>query len=217
MAFIGKAPSLLQFHLLVMVLVLVLTVFPGGTGPAKAAAPVSDAATPSHGPLPLPATPRGMEPEGPRFSDNGDGTVTDYQTGLIWLKHANCLGEKTLSEALAETARLATGRVCGDVVLRDGSNPGDWRLPTIREAMSLPAIKYFNPALTNTKGTGKWTENDPFVSVIPLYFWTSTRRGDSTAWYMYLHNGVPGIADVNQKCMVWPVKGRLSYLWDVSP
>jgi len=26
----------------------------------------------------------------PRFTDNGDGTVTDNLTGLIWLKDANC-------------------------------------------------------------------------------------------------------------------------------
>jgi len=28
----------------------------------------------------------------PRFTDNGDGTVTDNLTGLIWLKEANHIG-----------------------------------------------------------------------------------------------------------------------------
>jgi len=28
----------------------------------------------------------------PRFMDNGNGTVTDNLTGLIWLKNANCFG-----------------------------------------------------------------------------------------------------------------------------
>lgn len=28
----------------------------------------------------------------PRFTDNADGTVTDNQAGLIWLKDADCFG-----------------------------------------------------------------------------------------------------------------------------
>ena len=28
----------------------------------------------------------------PRFRDNSDGTITDYLTGLMWLKDANCFG-----------------------------------------------------------------------------------------------------------------------------
>ncbi len=35
---------------------------------------------------------RGVALVTPRFTDNGDGTVTDNQTGLIWLKNANCFG-----------------------------------------------------------------------------------------------------------------------------
>ena len=31
----------------------------------------------------------------PRFTDKGDGTVTDNLTGLIWLKDANCFGGRT--------------------------------------------------------------------------------------------------------------------------
>ena len=37
----------------------------------------------------------GVEWPNPRFTDNGDGTVTDNLTGLIWLKDANCFGQKT--------------------------------------------------------------------------------------------------------------------------
>jgi len=35
----------------------------------------------------------------PRFTDNGDGTVTDNLTGLIWLINANCFGEQTWTQA----------------------------------------------------------------------------------------------------------------------
>ncbi len=34
----------------------------------------------------------GVPVPNPRFTDNGDGTVTDNLTGLTWLKNASCLG-----------------------------------------------------------------------------------------------------------------------------
>ena len=37
---------------------------------------------------------RGVAWPDPRFTDNGDGTVTDNLTGLIWLKNANCFGTR---------------------------------------------------------------------------------------------------------------------------
>lgn len=36
----------------------------------------------------------------PRFTDNGNGTVTDNLTGLIWLKDANCFGKRFWADAL---------------------------------------------------------------------------------------------------------------------
>jgi hypothetical protein len=30
----------------------------------------------------------------PRFTDNGNGTITDNLTGLIWLKDADCFGQR---------------------------------------------------------------------------------------------------------------------------
>ncbi|MGQ9500071.1 MAG: hypothetical protein ACUVQ6_06945, partial [Dissulfurimicrobium sp.] len=52
-----------------------------------------------------------------RFTDNNDGTVTDNLTGLVWLKDANCFGQKTWANALNEANTLASG-TCG---LSDGS------------------------------------------------------------------------------------------------
>ena len=36
---------------------------------------------------------RGVALVTPRFTKNGDGTVIDNQTGLIWLEDSNCMGE----------------------------------------------------------------------------------------------------------------------------
>ena len=85
----------------------------------------------------------------PRFTDNGDGTVTDNCTGLIWLKNANCFEPTEWSVALTDCNDLADG-ICG---LTDGSVVGDWRLPNVKELLSL--IDYANnfPALpTGVRG-----------------------------------------------------------------
>lgn len=151
-----------------------------------------------------------------RFTDNGDGTVTDSRTGLTWLKHANCFGTRTWDESMDIAAELHGGHTCDGFELRDGSAPGDWRLPTIREIMTLPMIEYFNPALSNAMGTGKWSEGDPFVGVSSLYYWSSSKLDDQSAWYMYLFNGVLGISEISQRYSVWPVKGRMHNVWGVE-
>lgn len=57
------------------------------------------------------------------FKDNGDGTVTDNNTGLIWLQDP---GEKmTWKEALAHAESF------------EYAGHDDWRLPTIKELYSL--------------------------------------------------------------------------------
>jgi|GEM_PF-3547143 len=155
--------------------------------------------------------------QGPRFTDHGNGVVSDNRTGLAWLKSASCFTEVTWEEAVEEVAELADGALCDSVTLRDGSKPGDWRVPTIQEIMTLPVIEYFNPALSNAAGTGKWSEGDPFVGVTPLYYWSSTRLDGANAWYMYLYNGVLGISDLNQGFTVWPVRGAMTHVWRPGP
>ena len=81
----------------------------------------------------------------PRFTDNGDGTVNDNLTGLIWLKDANCFGQKDWTTALSDANSLSNG-TCG---LTDGSSAGDWRLPNRVELTSLVNSEYYNPALSN--------------------------------------------------------------------
>ena len=68
-----------------------------------------------------------------RFVDNGNGTITDKKTGLIWLKNANCFGRRDLQTALNLVKNLADGQ-CG---LTDGSTPSQWRLPDMGQLASL--------------------------------------------------------------------------------
>src|SRR5882724_3408899 len=76
----------------------------------------------------------------PRFTDNLDGTVTDNLTGLIWLQHANCFGIQTWTNALSAANTLhdtGTPDTTDDCGLSDGSKPGDWYLPNVKQLYSL--------------------------------------------------------------------------------
>ncbi len=59
----------------------------------------------------------------PAYRDNGDGTVTDLNTGLMW--QADPGKKKTYDEIVAGVSKCRTG------------DYSDWRLPTIKELYSL--------------------------------------------------------------------------------
>lgn len=141
----------------------------------------------------------------PRFTDNGDGTVTDNMTGLIWLKNANCFGQETWADALTDCNDLASG-TCG---LTDGSVAGEWRLPNIRELHSLIHYGFHFPALCDAAGTGQWTDGDPFSGVHTGQYWTSTTM-ESLTYLAFSVNVYPGLVvdpDKTESHYVWPVRG----------
>ncbi len=110
-------------------------------------------------------------PDGPcfqesRYVDCGNGTVTDTVTGLIWLKQADCLGADRWVWGNESVARLATGQ-CG---LTDGSQPGDWRLPTKDEWQTTVAAAVArgcsSPALTDVNGYFCLNSSSPLARTV---------------------------------------------------
>ena len=149
----------------------------------------------------------------PRFTNNGDGTVTDNLTGLIWLENANCANATMdWASALAFANTLFDGSVGhngGDCGLSDGSAQGAWRLPNVLELQSLVHYGVVSPAVPNTAGTGKWVENDPFSGVQSSLYWSSTTLADDAtfAWLPNLFNGVVDGGEKINTLYVWPVRG----------
>jgi len=133
-----------------------------------------------------------------RYFDNGDGTVTDLRSGLIWLKDANCFGKLDLGMAKYYAKTLISGE-CG---LSDGSTAGMWRLPTRDEWESMVDNRYQNPALSNASGTGQWKEGEVFSGVQSSHYWSST----FLAWYVSLGSGNAD-DDQTSSYYVWPVRG----------
>ncbi len=151
----------------------------------------------------------GAADPGPHFTDNGDGTATDNWSGLIWLKNPTGLGKKTRPNALKDCETLSNG-VRG---LSDGSSPGDWRLPTIKEFKGLFDTGDYNPVLPH---------DNPFTAARSGCFWIhpTDENNPNHGMYKYLGEGGAGLAGINlcynkyheegpsARFHVWPVRDK---------
>jgi Protein of unknown function (DUF1566)/Carboxypeptidase regulatory-like domain len=139
-----------------------------------------------------------------RFTNNGDGSVTDSLTELIWLQDAGCLGTELWADGLNAVNQLASG-TCG---LKDGSTAGTWRMPNVVELESLIDVSASNPAIS----ASSW-----FVNVSNGIYWTSTSyyggvAGSDKAWTIRLSDGrFMNDTSSNVKATatnaIWAVKG----------
>lgn len=120
-----------------------------------------------------------------RFRDNGDGTVTDADTGLMWEQKDDSGGlhDKDLTYGLD----WMTTTWISDVNTEGGTGfaeYNDWRAPTIQELQSILDYSRFSPAAI-----------DPvFGPTVPSDYWSSTSRAGypSQAWVVYFGNGNVG-------------------------
>jgi hypothetical protein len=103
------------------------------------------------------------------YTDNGDGTVTDISTGLMWQKASSSIKE-TWDDALAYCEGLNFG----------GNT--DWRLPTIKELRSLADYSRYSPAINTTYFPDTLSSS---------FYWSSTTYALYTndAWGVYFADG----------------------------
>lgn len=159
-----------------------------------------------------------------RYIDCGNGTVTDNDTGLVWLANANCLNGFfdwfTAMEFVAGLSDKPMGSAAAahDCGLSDGSSPGEWRLPSVEEWEAMVADADglgCSPAITNDAGDDCWdaacvTEGAcSFSGVVSSFYWSASTdvNTPTSAWVVGLLNGsvFGGIKTAN--IYVWPVRG----------
>lgn len=136
-----------------------------------------------------------------RFTDNGDGTVTDNTSKLVWLKDANCAGKENWWDALAWARQLTNGK-CG---LSDRSLAGDWHLPTLSEFLTL---------IDRTRGNPALPLDHPFMNVqfqlnAYVFYWTATDLGQTRqALFMDIASGADDLISKDMSNYMWPVRRR---------
>jgi len=110
---------------------------------------------------------RGQELNFGNFTDNGNGTVMDNSTGLMWQQGEG--GQKTWEDALTYCEDLSLG---GHV---------NWRLPNIKELDSINDDTVYSPAI----------DTNFFPDAIASAYWSSTTDANysSTAFRVYFSNG----------------------------
>jgi hypothetical protein len=129
----------------------------------------------------------------PRFIDNGDGTITDDLTGLMWQKQPTT-STKLFDKAMDYANDLSFATYT------------DWRVPNRKELMSL-----INLGETNLAA---WLNSAGFVDVQAGKYWTSTHSpvDDMVLYTMDLSGG--GVYEPDGDWAgaateyVWAVRGR---------
>lgn len=134
----------------------------------------------------------------PRFTVQPSGNcVLDNMTGLVWARNGNPNGLTTFSTSLTYCENLTLG----------GTN--DWRMPNIREMMSLIHLASTDPFFRLPVG-------HPFTNVSSTAYWTSTKAANypvnSYTWTVALQAGPFDLfsqaqMDASATLTVWPVRG----------
>jgi hypothetical protein len=120
------------------------------------------------------------------YTDNGDGTITDNNTGLMWEKKDSSVGihNKDTAYTWSTTGTAADGTAFTDFLatLNGGScfaDRCDWRLPTISELQTIVPEAYpcttipcIDPVFGPTVADGCWssTSRDPTYAWFGAFF-----------------------------------------------
>lgn len=112
-----------------------------------------------------------------RFVNNGDGTVTDLCTGLLWMKATADIDGDGVVSAGGDKVPWEAARDHAERLILAGH--ADWRLPTARELSDL-IVRDDVPSTTSM---------DPVFEVFSSEHWTGTTYFDDFAWQVAFNAG----------------------------
>jgi len=134
-----------------------------------------------------------MRPGAPlAYVDNGDGTITDVNTGLMWEKESNGDGSihdmnnsYTWDQAFSSHVATLNGTVF--------AGHTDWRVPNYKELISILDLQHVNPAVSpafNTNCTPACTVLSCSCTQGNFYWSSSTNHSfPQDAWLVYFFDG----------------------------
>jgi Protein of unknown function (DUF1566) len=122
---------------------------------------------------------------GPRLKDNGDGTILDEQTGLVW-QQIGPSEPMTWEEALSYCSKLSLAKY------------QDWRLPNVKELRSLSDDLRVDPSI----------DRKYFKQIATASYWSSTSLVNNPiqAWFIDTETGLISHADKTEKFLLLAVR-----------
>ena len=118
-----------------------------------------------------------------QLTDNGNGTVTDSKTGLMWKQCSEGLSGAGCVTGAAQEFTWQGALQQAQAVNNSGGFAGftDWRLPNIKELSSITENQCYAPAINLTR----------FPNTPSLYFWSASPIVGNryNAWGIIVNDG----------------------------
>lgn len=118
-----------------------------------------------------------------RFVDNGDGTITDIGTGLMWLKCPLGVSGNICEVGLPQNFTWEQALTEANISFL--INYPDWRLPNIKELQSIVEQRCQNPSI-NTD----FFPNPPNQPTINIWSSSTNAQQSNNAWYLSFNFGL---------------------------
>jgi hypothetical protein len=150
------------------------------------------------------------------YTDNGDGTITDNNTGLMWEKKSLEGDTTTNIHHRDKTYTWANAFAVHIAGLNAGAGFAghtDWRLPNVKELQSIVNYENFNPSVSsefNTSCVARCTVVTCSCTSSSNYWSSSTVAGHPvTAWDVFFFGGFVGNDGKGSTGVVRAVRGGL--------
>ena len=135
-----------------------------------------------------------------RYKDNGNGTITDKNTGLVWeMKCSSCGGLHDKTNTYLWSTSSATDTIwdwLADVNTEGGTGfagKSDWRIPNVKELQSI--VDYGRCDATLGGACADQAAIDPiFGPTAASFYWSSTTVASfpGSAWFVDFSDGGVG-------------------------
>ena len=138
-----------------------------------------------------------------RFDINNDGTLTDFESGLTWMRCA--LGQQWSGDTCVGRAQSYTWQAAQQQVMALNQHGGyadhaDWRMPKLPELASIIERQCAYPRINISL----------FPNTQPVFFWSANAKPGSESLGYALSFGPEGVSVMNRETLshVRLVRGR---------